>query len=138
MTVAATAETNTVGAENPAPPDIAPAPLIVHDIKRQVGLNYVVVQSYPSEKDATEARDLLLKNGIACTIEKPPSALRLPDTWFSVVGTSGFEKISTREWENYVTSIAAVSSKFEATGKSSGTSKFKKFQPLGVKWRETK
>jgi hypothetical protein len=132
--VAAVADTS--GAEGAGTP--VAAPLVVHDVKRQVGLNYVVVQSYPAEKDANEARDLLIKHGVNCTVEKPPEALRLPDKWFSVIGTAGFERISTREWENYIASIGAVSTKFEATGKTAGASKFKRFQPLGVKWRETK
>jgi hypothetical protein len=136
-------EANAVGSADPTGADVAPAPqpgapLIVHDVKRQVGLNYVVVQSYPEEKDAKAARDLLIKNGIPCTIEKPPEVLRLPEAWFSVIGTAGFEKISTHEYENYMITIANVSTQFEATGKSAGASKFKRFKPLGVKWRETK
>src|SRR5207244_2736024 len=49
-----------------------PATLVVDGLKRQVELNYVVIWS-GSKKDAEDARDLLIKRGIPCTVERPPA-----------------------------------------------------------------
>jgi hypothetical protein len=133
------------GSEPPAPqgtaqPQAAPptsSPLVVHDEKRQVGLNYVIVQSYPEDqlKIANEARDALIKSGVPCTVEKGPQGW-VPMTWYSVIGTAGFTGSGLRsgEYEAYVKSIEAVSTKFATTP---GNAKFKKFEPRPKKWTET-
>ena len=98
---------------------------------RTVHLNYVVVQSYPDEKSANEARDALIKAGIPCTIEQGLRGLK-PD-WYSVVGTQGFQRISSAEYQAYVGRINQVSQQF-AQGKRS----FKAFQPMAYKWDKSK
>ncbi len=112
----------------PAPP----ATLLVDDVHRTIGLNYVIVQSYPVEKDAAEARDLLLKEGILCTAEHTPPTYGRGD-WYSVIGIKGFDKIrNVPEFEQYVRAIEQASKKFAAG------SKFKKFDPQPFRWRETR
>lgn len=104
-----------------------PKTLMEQDSNRAKGLNYVIVQSYPDEKDAAAARDILIQNQILCTIEK---GLPYAPQWYCVVGITGFDKISnSSEYDGYVKSIQAVSRKF------AGTSKFKEFKPQAYKWR---
>jgi hypothetical protein len=100
------------------------------DVKRQVGLNYVIVQSYPNEEDANKARDALNQAGILCTVERGIPGWK--STWYMVVGINGYDKIRTKEFEQYIESINAVSAKF------GGNSKFKKFEPQPKKWEGTK
>jgi hypothetical protein len=95
--------------------------------QRVLNLNYVVVQSYPDQKSAEEARDALLKAGINCTIEQKLRGLN--PNWFTVVGTQGFQRASGTEYDGYIRKIDAVSQQF-ATRKRS----FKAFTPMAYKW----
>jgi len=110
----------------------------VVDGKRQIGLNYVVIQMYASseEKMAQEACEFLKQHGVPCTIEKgikgwPPSA-------FVLVGTQGFDRISTKEFKEYLAQIEALSTQFTTPpkGTNQGTPKasYKAFQPSPKKW----
>jgi hypothetical protein len=104
-----------------------PATLVVQDSKRSIGLNYVIVQSYPDEASADEAKNLLISNGILCTVE---TNLPYAPKWHSVVGITGFDKIkNSREYDAYIKSIDDVGKKF------AGNSKFKKFEPKAYKWK---
>ena len=104
-----------------------PATLVVQDSKRSIGLNYVIVQSYPDEAEASGARDLLVQNGILCTVE---TGLPYAPKWHSVVGITGFDKIkNSREYDAYIKAIDDVGKKF------AGNSKFKKFEPKAYKWK---
>jgi hypothetical protein len=108
----------------------APATHTVLDTKRSFGLNYVVVQSYLKPEDAQEARDLLIKNDIFCTVEK-----NLPHYgskgWYSVVGLTGFDRIrGVREYQTYIASIKKVGGDYDAKHKG-----FKNFDPQPYKWR---
>jgi hypothetical protein len=102
----------------------------VSDTKRSFGLNYVVIQSYLKPEAAQEARDLLIKHNILCTVEK-----NLPHYgskgWYSVVGLTGFDRIrGVKEYQNYINAINRVSSLYDA--KIAG---FKKLDPQPYKWR---
>jgi len=111
-----------------------PQTLVVDDQKRTVGLNYVIVQSYPDEKDAQAARDLLNKHGMLCTVEPAPANWS-HSQWkmYSVIGIKGFDKIrNSPDFDRYVASISAVSNEF------AGKSRFKRFEPVAYKWREAK
>ena len=111
-----------------------PSTLVVDDMKRTVGLNYVIIQSYPDEKEAQNARDLLLQRGILCTVEPAPANWS-HSSWkmYSVIGIKGFDKIrNSEEFDAYIRSIMEVSKEF------AGRVKFKQFEPAAYKWRETK
>ncbi len=109
-----------------------PATHVVDDVRRDIGLNYVIVQSYPDEKSAKEACDLLIKNNILCTVEKGPQGW-VSMTWYSVIGIRGFDKLrNSKEYDQYVKAIEDVGTKF------GGNSKFKKFEPKAFKWKEAK
>jgi len=117
--------------DNPAPAGQPPAPtppssVVVQDGKRQNGLNYVVVQSYPDEKTATEVRNLLVQNNIGATIEKGLRGLN--PNWYIVVGTDGFARISSQEYQAYIRRLQNISAKYAQKGS------FKSFEPMGYRW----
>ena len=96
---------------------------------RVLNLNYVVVQSYPDQKSAEEARDALVKAGIGCTIEHDLKLRGLNESWYTVIGAQGFQRASGKDYESYVAKIVDVSEKFAQRKRS-----FKAFQPLAYKW----
>ncbi len=114
----------------PAPSSHTSTPAAAEtDGQRVIGRNYVVVQIYPDEKSATEARDVLAKSGIQCSIEKglPPYAT---NNWYCVVGLRGFDRIgSNPEYDRYEQAIRKAGEAF------AGNSKFKKFDPHAYRWR---
>jgi hypothetical protein len=98
--------------------------------QRIIGLNYVVMQGYPPEERAmaVEARDLLIKNGIACTIEQDLPGLNR--NWHIVVGLQGFDRLGYNpDYDRYEKSVRAVNDKFPRS------SKFKKLEPMPYKWK---
>ncbi|MDB5329023.1 MAG: hypothetical protein JWP03_174 [Phycisphaerales bacterium] len=119
-------DTNTSGNAVPFPTPKPPAP--EGQSQRVIGLNYVIAQSYPDVKSATEARDFLVKSGIGCTVVQGPRDFT-HENWFSVVGTRGFDHIHTPECEAYVKSIEKSNDRFAAG------SKFKRFEPHLYRWK---
>jgi hypothetical protein len=103
-----------------------PATLVVDGPKRDIGLNYVIVQSYADEKLAGEAVNILKENGVDCTIERGIKGW--PSNLYIVVGTRGFDKISSPEYGAYEKKIHAVSKKFAPKGG------WKAFTPIAKKW----
>jgi hypothetical protein len=97
------------------------------NVKRLIGVNYVIMQSYPDEATAKEAQGVLLSNGIACTVEKGPQGW-VPMSWYSVIGTQSFERVTHNpQLEAYVKAIEGV--------KYGEKSKFKKFEPRAYRWK---
>lgn len=95
---------------------------------RVVGLQYVIIQSYRADDTlASEAVDLLAKNGVQATVEKG-----LPGwgpTWFSVVGTQSFERTrNNTDYDAYVAKIKVLSDKY------AGASRLRRFEPVAYKW----
>ncbi len=93
------------------------------DGPRIIGLNYWLVQTYPTQEGAVEARDFLLKNGVSCTVEKAPPGFAIEPTWYAVISTKGFEHIHTPECDAVKHQIEKVGDKFAGSGK------FKRFAP---------
>lgn len=109
----------------------SPNPIAVNTpMGRKAGQNYIIVQSYPQQekKMAEEALAILKENGVQSTIEKSPSRLGLPSGWVSVITTSGFEKISSPQYQDLVSKIESVS------GKNIKRTSFKAFKPGPYKW----
>lgn len=97
------------------------------NVKRIVGQNYVIIQSYPDEATAKEAQTVLLANGVSCTIERGPSGW-VPMSWYSVVGTQSFDRVTKNpQLDAYVKAIEGV--------KYAEKSKFKKFEPRAYRWK---
>jgi hypothetical protein len=73
--------------------DSSPAPAgpaaVTGPVQRTIGLDYLVVQSYPSEnqKAAQDTADMLTAQGVPCTVEH---GLRWAPNWYSVVTVAGF------------------------------------------------
>lgn len=104
-------------------------PIIPTNVKRIIGMQYILVQSYPDEEDATDAMNLLLKNGVQCTVEK-----NIPgwgSSWYCVLTTIGFERTkSNPDFDQQVKAIRDIGAQF------GDSSKFKKFEPRAIGWRE--
>jgi hypothetical protein len=114
----------------PSEPTVPPAATPESNGKRIVGRQYILVQSYPPEqkKTAEDARDLLAQAGVVCTVEKAP--VGWPPSWFSVVGTTGFDRASGAQYQNQMAAIERVNEKF------AGKASFKRFDPTPIRWKE--
>ena len=95
------------------------------DGARVAGRNYIVVQSYPDITTANEAREHLAKSGVPCTVEK---GLSFAPRWYCVVTLAGFEKVSSREYDDCVRKVQSASNRFVSP-------KFKKFEPQAYRWK---
>lgn len=101
------------------------------DMPRTIGLNYVIIQSYPKREDADAARQALGSAGIPCTVERAPKGWSANPKLWSVIGTYGFPRIrKVKEYEAYLDSIMAVSAKH------AGKNKYRKFEPAPCKWQQ--
>jgi hypothetical protein len=107
------------------------APVTAHGKNRVVGLNYIIVQSYPDEKLAGEAVKALADHGVEATIERN---LKWGNAnWCFVVGVEGFSKITNSpQFDAHARKIKEISAKY--TGGSKKPS-FKAFDPSPYKWR---
>jgi hypothetical protein len=109
-----------------------PATYMVSDENRTVGLQYVIIQSYPEEEKALaeSAMQTLNQHGVLCTVER---GLPYAPSWYCVVGITGFARTKeVPEYDAYVARVQQLSDQF------AGTSKFKKFDPKPFRWREMK
>ena len=108
-----------------------PATLMVSDSKRTVGMQYVLIQSYPPEEEkfAKAAVDLLNANGVLCTAE---TGVPYAPHWFCVIGVTGFDRTrNSPEYDAYIAKIKQIEAK------AGGTSKFlKKFDPKPYPWKD--
>jgi hypothetical protein len=117
-------------AENP----VSPAPStngIDTNQTRSIGLNYILVQSYPNQKLAEEARDFLVKEGVACTVEKGPKDWASDPSWCSVITSAGYAHIHSPEYEAAARNITTLGEQF------AGKAKFKRFEPHAYKWKQS-
>jgi hypothetical protein len=95
-------------------------------LPRTIGLNYVIIQTYPNEESQTAQAtcDFMTKNGIPCTLEKTEFARN----WICLVGTAGFSRISSAEFKTYVDNIVRLGEKFPS-------SHFDHIRPAAYKWK---
>ncbi|HEY0007711.1 MAG TPA: hypothetical protein VGB55_03215 [Tepidisphaeraceae bacterium] len=104
--------------------------------KRVIGLQYVVLLSFPNERDASVLANFLAENGIAATVERA-----LPGyspSWYSVISVTGFERIKDpTDSSKYSPETAAFLDKLKGPMEQySKDSKFKKsFKPDFYTWR---
>jgi hypothetical protein len=126
----------------PLPPiETAPAAPTQHtfaeDGPRILGLNYLVIQSYPLTEMALaeDAVKVLKENGVNCTIERGVSGWS--SNWYNVVGTRGFDRIRNNpEYDAYKAKIIQISKDQTDSRKGDGKAKFKEFAPLPTKWSD--
>ena len=110
----------------------APDTYMVTDASRLIGLQYVIIQSYPEQEKqlADAAMQTLNQHGVLCTVER---GLPYAPSWYCVVGITGFARVrDVPEYDAYIARIQQISDQF------AGTSKFKKFEPKPFRWREIK
>jgi len=117
------------------PSDIASPPPSSNGVDtnqaRSIGLNYILVQSYPNEKSADEARDFLIKSGVPCTVEKGPKDWASDPSWCSVITCAGFAHIHSPEYEAAARNIKTLGEQFAEKAK------FKRFEPHAYKWKQS-
>ncbi len=96
------------------------------------GANYIIVQSYPEQerKMAEDAVKFLHENGIEATIEKDLPRWGLAG-WYTVLGTTGFEKISSTQCDAYSKKVRDISERYAKKGS------FKAFDPKPYRWGKT-
>jgi hypothetical protein len=98
-------------------------------VRRVVGMQFVMIQSYPKESDALAAAEICTRNGVPCSIQKGFWPQK-PD-WLAVIGTTGFERTRNNpEYDAYLKLINQISEKFAAR------SKFRQFEPFLFTWKE--
>ena len=102
---------------------------IVSGLPRTVGWNYVVIQSYPPQEAqaAQAAKEYLTRNTLPCTIERIPD-YNPRQGWVCLIGTAGFTKVHSTEFESYLQTIRALADKYQ-------TSRFDRFDPHPYKWK---
>jgi hypothetical protein len=111
----------------PDPIPAAPPQQTSANGKRIVGMQYVLMQSYPDPEDAKEAAEALNKAGIPVTVEK---GFYYAPGWSCVIGTRPFERTKNNpEFTAYMKSIEDVSKSF------AGTSRFRRFEPRPLAWK---
>jgi hypothetical protein len=95
-------------------------------VQRIIGMQYVIVQSYPDDPDAQEAVKLLKENGIDASVEN----ISWYSKWPCVVGATPFDRLKNNpQYDHYIQQIESVSRKF------AGRSKFKQFAPAPIRWK---
>ncbi len=119
----------------PEPPPAAPATAAtpepaapVQPAARQVGLMYVVMQSYPDRDMARQACDFLNHAGVPCDVVLSPSGVALRE-WYSVVGLQSFPRSAHGPaMQAYLKQLTALGPKFSGTA-------YNQFQPQPYTWR---
>src|SRR2546429_6036234 len=110
-----------------------PTTLMETNEKRTVGMQYVLVQSYPPEEKALAEQTvkLLNSNGILCTLE---TGLAYAPRWHCIVGVTGFTRVrNSPEYDAYVAKITEVGETIKGQQKF-----FKKFENKPIKWHDSK
>jgi hypothetical protein len=104
------------------------APVIVRDANRQIGLNYVIIQSYPREDLARDAVQTLAENGVGATVEQGLRGFN--PSWFSVVGIEGFDRPALRspQFQQYEQRLLQISAQH------AGRRSFRAFEPMAYRW----
>jgi hypothetical protein len=106
-------------------PVATPAPLPVK-ATRDIGMMYVVIQSYPDQELAQKACDFVNRAGVPCTLVQGLSGWAMRD-WYSVVGLQPFKKRDPG-LDEYERAITALGLKFS-------NKIYNQFQPQGYTWR---
>jgi hypothetical protein len=111
-----------------------PTALVAVPTQRQAGMNYVIIQSYPTEQQALAAVEVLASFKIGSTVEMNlPRWARPGSTLFSVVGTDGFDRLSSNPaYARYIEAVRRVSSQeFNRTLD-------KRLDPHAYRWPESR
>ena len=102
------------------------------DTNRVIGRNYAIIASYGDEQIAQASAKFLNDNGIPCTVEHNLHLRGFPQSEFTLVGTTGFGRISANECTAYQAKIDKLSDQF--TKVSRGQRTYRAFQHTLYKW----
>jgi hypothetical protein len=111
-------------AQNPNTAPTSPLPI---KSTREIGMIYVVVQSYPDQDLAQKACDFVNHAGIRCTLVQGLNGWA-PRDWYSVVGLQPFRRHDPG-LDAYEKSAFELGLKFS-------NKVYNQFQPQGYTWRE--
>lgn len=107
--------------------DLAPVALPASG-KRAIGVQYVVLLSFPREEPAQDLVKFLTSKGVSVTAEKGLPGYS--QTWYSVVTTTGFHRTrSNPQYDAFIEPINKLMKEY-ANG-----SRFKSFKPDVYTWR---
>ena len=97
---------------------------------RRTDLNYVIIQSYPTQAEALATVDVLSKHGVKASVElNLPRWASAGNTLYSVVSVDGYQKLTGNDaYKAYVANIAKISEK------EVGKTLPKKLEPGVYKW----
>jgi hypothetical protein len=123
---AAVSKVNTSAVNTSAIPATSAPPLPIK-ATRDIGMVYVVVQSYAEQELAQKACDFMNHAGIPCSLVQGP-AHWAPGDWYSVVGLQPFTKHDP-SLADYERAVRALGVKFT-------THPIDQFQPAAYTWRE--
>jgi hypothetical protein len=112
--------------ENPAELPTAQATRLPIKATRDIGMIYMVIQSYPDQDLAQKACDFTNKAGVPCTLVQGLAGWA-PHDWYSVVGLKPYKKHdpALEEDEKAVASL----------GENFSNKIYNQFQPQGYTWR---
>jgi hypothetical protein len=104
-----------------------PAPLLPVRPTRDIGMNYVVIQSYAEQDLAQKACDFVNQAGVPCTLVQGPAEWA-PHDWYSVIGLQPFAK--------HDPALADYERKIRAIGGKFSNNILNQFDPRAYTWRE--
>jgi hypothetical protein len=110
-------------AEVPATPPAAPLPI---KATRDIGMIYMVIQSYPDQDLAQKACDFSNRAGVPCTLVQGLTGWA-PHDWYSVVGLKPYKK--------HDPALEEDEKAIELLGARFSTKIYNQFQPQGYTWR---
>ena len=104
----------------PAAPAVPPT--------RQVGMMYIVLQSYPDRETARRAGTFLDRHGVPCTVVPGLNGFALRD-WYSVVGLQPIDRSARGQaLQTYLEQLTALGPQFSAKA-------YNQFQPQPYTWQ---
>lgn len=104
-----------------------PPPPVVEEEGFTMGRNYVIAQAYPDEKSAKRAAQIIIDGGVDVRVVRGPKK-HANSSWYSVVGTRGFDRISGQDYKDYVARM------IEAGAPLMKNSRFEQLKPATHKW----
>jgi hypothetical protein len=106
-------------------PATADGTVAAPDVRRVIGRNYIIAQSYPDADVARRAADILTRNGVPATVEQLPA---FSASWHCVVTQVGFDSVRSAEFSRYIDAIKKLNGSEEMK-------RIRGFDPTPFKWR---
>ena len=102
------------------------------DSNRVIGLNYAIIQSYTDDQIAEASKKFLCDNDIPCTVEHNLNLAGFPHSAYTLIGITGFPRISSTECKAYQSKIDKLSDQY--TKMTHGKTGYRAFEHVLKKW----